>query len=187
VRTLVRVAAGPVVVMVDAPGHKRATRSVLVPPDTVANVGVNLEPEPVVPTDGASAPVATLPPPPEERPAPQPIAPVVSPSDGRRTRAWVLAAAGGVLLVEAVAAQITAEVLMSKYNDDTRCVYGTLTRDDRCGHYRHEADALRTAAVVGYGVGGVAAVVAAYLFATSSVKVTAGPAAGWGATVVTAW
>jgi hypothetical protein len=178
-----RVVAGQIVIALEAPARVRSERTALVPPGTTVNVEIDLEPENNAGAPASSASVAPTPLPQASPALAVEKAPVLAPSpsvepsrDKRRTAAWITAAGAGVLLTEAVVAQIVGERLMQKYNDDSRCLYGDLSRYERCGHYKDDASAARMAAIAGYTVGGLAAIAATYIFATSGVTVRAGAA-----------
>jgi tetratricopeptide (TPR) repeat protein len=80
---------------------------------------------------------------------------------GRRshTLGWVALAASSLLLGTGVVAHVVRENNAAVYNDDSRCFYGKLTRDERCGDRRSATDTASVIAVSGYAAGGVALVV----------------------------
>jgi hypothetical protein len=62
-----------------------------------------------------------------------------------------------------VVAQIVHEDRASKYNDDARCFYGQLSRDQRCGTYRGQAETAQTLANIGFVAAGAFGIGAATL------------------------
>ncbi|HEY2511374.1 MAG TPA: hypothetical protein VGI39_10985, partial [Polyangiaceae bacterium] len=100
-------------------------------------------------------------------PAPAALLPVPPPrmdSPSRPTVEWTLLGAAATFLVGGVVAEVAAVSNASVYNDDARCLYGTLTRDQRCGAYRDRADAAGALAVAGFSVAAIAGVSAGILF-----------------------
>jgi tetratricopeptide (TPR) repeat protein len=98
-----------------------------------------------------------------ERPA-SPDAPPTG-SSLQRTAAWMTATAGVVFLAGGVLGHVERERLAAKYND-APCAPGVLSREERCGAYRNDANLFQTLAVVGYASAGAAAVAATLLFVT---------------------
>ena len=85
----------------------------------------------------------------------------------RRTLGWTLVALGSVLLSEAVVSTIVRQNAVGTYNDDSRCLFGTLSREQRCGTYLGRFEIADVLTKVGY-VGAAAAFGAsAYAFLTS--------------------
>jgi hypothetical protein len=160
-----RVAAGPVRIELRSKGYERATRTIEVAAQTTV-----IEEIPLV-AEQAPAPVPTAMVPTGEsahadRPLPK-AAPDESVSPAAKTRrvlAWSALGAAGAFLGGAIAAQIVSETKTSHYNDDSECLYGDLTRDQRCGVYRGQAESAQTLATFGYIASGVSGVASAVLF-----------------------
>jgi hypothetical protein len=90
------------------------------------------------------------------------LQPIESPT--RRALAWVAAGTAGVLLTGGVVANVVRETNAAAYNDDSQCLFGVLSRYERCGHYRDTSSMAQTLAIVGYSGAAVAAVASALLF-----------------------
>jgi hypothetical protein len=69
-----------------------------------------------------------------------------------------------VLLAGAGAALLVRDSNAATYNNDGLCLYGALTRDQRCGSYRNAASTAQTLAIVEVGLAAAAAGVAVFLF-----------------------
>ncbi len=92
--------------------------------------------------------------------------PLRAPAEPRRTSEhprptssalpWITLAASGALLATGVVAHVVHEASASAYNDDSRCFYAPLSRDQRCGSYRDTSDTAGIVAIVGYAAGGAA-------------------------------
>jgi hypothetical protein len=161
-----RVIAGSLDVRVTAEGFEPLELVVVLPAGGELRQTVNLHP--VVPSPlerpGVSATVPTT------VPAPA-VVPQLAPTIGESTSStlpWVLLGSAGVLIAGGVVATIVGSANASVYNDDARCLYGDLTRDQRCGSYRDRAEAANAAAVVGYTLGAVAGVAGGVVFALGS-------------------
>ncbi|HEX9297834.1 MAG TPA: PEGA domain-containing protein [Polyangiaceae bacterium] len=148
-----RLPAGTVRAELRAEGHESVQRTIEVPAGGTVVLHVVLAPR-------AMNPVGIDPPASVEKRA------VDNGTSLRRTMAWASLGVGAVLVGEAVVAQITREVLIGKYNDDSLCFYGTLTRDQRCNRYKSEAETAQTLAVIGFAAGGAALGASAYFFLT---------------------
>jgi hypothetical protein len=61
---------------------------------------------------------------------------------------------------------VLREVDVARYNDDSRCFYGMMSRQQRCGAYLGEANVEGAFAVVGYSVAAAAFATSAILFVT---------------------
>jgi len=85
-----------------------------------------------------------------------------------RTALWITVGSGGALTALGIGAQIARENSVAIYNDDSRCRYGGVPRDDRCGTYRRSANAATIVMIAGYVGAGVAAIGAGVLLAMSS-------------------
>jgi hypothetical protein len=85
-------------------------------------------------------------------------------SQTRRMLAWVAAGTAGALLAGGVVAHALRETNAASYNDDSQCLYGNLTRYQRCGHYLDTSQTAQTVAIVGYSGAAVAAIASVVLF-----------------------
>jgi hypothetical protein len=146
----VRVRAGQRKLEVRASGYRPFSERVVVRSRGTLQKYVGLVPiaeptserarKPVVPPGSSTGPAA----------AKQP------PSSARRNVAWAAIATGVLLLIEGAAAHYVREQRAAAYNDDQRCFFGTLSRDERCGSYRQDAEIAQWAAIIGYGAGSLA-------------------------------
>jgi hypothetical protein len=159
----IRVPAGAVRFELRAHGFESAARTVTVEPGTSVVEEIEMVPIAALGPAGAgpSPQEVASGHPAENLGAPPP------PSATRRTLAWGALGMAGAFLSEAVVAQVITEVNTSRYNDNARCLIGTLSRDERCGVYRGQADTAQKLAFVGYIGAGTLAVASAILFATS--------------------
>jgi hypothetical protein len=159
-----RVVAGQHRIEVRAPGYEGASRTIDVAGGGTATLDLVLRADPPTALEGrassASEPV-------EPAPIANPAASRDVTNDGpqlRRAFAWGALGAAGAFLGVAVAAQIVREERAAYYNDDSRCFFGNLSRDARCGVYRGEAESAQTVATVGYVASGVMGLAAGALF-----------------------
>lgn len=79
----------------------------------------------------------------------------------RRRLGWISAGGAALGLALGIAAQITREVLITRYNDDAQCLDPQslgLTRDQSCPDLRPSASTAQTAATVGWVSGGALAI-----------------------------
>ncbi len=159
-----RLSAGTVRAELRAEGHESVQRTIEVPPGSTVVLHVVLAPRETNRFDINPFPM-------QER------APAENGTSLRRTMAWLSLGVGGVLVGEAVAAQVARETFIAKYNDDNLCFYGTLTRNQRCGQYKSQAETAQTLAGIGFATGGLALGASAYLFLSGrrSDKVAASP------------
>jgi hypothetical protein len=88
----------------------------------------------------------------------------VSPRPWARTAAWTAFGLGVTFLAEAVTMHVAREVGVAHYNDDSRCFYGTLSREQRCGSVLGQADVEGTLAIVGYSAAAAAFATSGLLF-----------------------
>ncbi len=116
----------------------------------------------------------------ESSPSPEPRSTVPlavhSTDSGPRVAQWSLFVGGTALVIEGVIAQVVAQERASVYNDDERCLWGNLSRYERCGAYRKDAQLARTVAIISYGLGG-AAVAGGIYFTFAQSKGSGHPAA----------
>ncbi|MGH7268949.1 MAG: hypothetical protein ACREJ3_00845, partial [Polyangiaceae bacterium] len=98
--------------------------------------------------------------------------PITTPSlpthAGLRTAAWISVATTAALAAGAGAALIVRDSNIAAYNDDGRCFFGGLTRDQRCGGYRNAAGTGQVVAFAATGAVAIAAGVSVLLFVLSS-------------------
>jgi hypothetical protein len=164
-----RVRAGQLRIELRSKGYERATRTIVVAPATTVTAEIPLTPETSATPVAASTPLAFAAvdnaPREERRPRPENTdAARPRPDATRRAFAWGALGAAGALLGGAVVAQIVREEKADHYNDDTRCFYGDLSRDQRCGVYRGQAESAQTFATVGYVASGALGIASAILF-----------------------
>lgn len=69
---------------------------------------------------------------------------------------WPAAVLAGGLLTAGVVAHVTRESNAARYNDDARCFFGDMTRDQRCGRYRTRMETATAVAIGGYSLGAIA-------------------------------
>jgi len=157
----IRVVAGSVTVMVEAIGFHPAQSSVVIEPGEVARQELRLVPRTLVLTPSVATPTrsSTL-----SRPHEKDAAL----ARAQRNAAWVFAAGASLLLTASIVAYAVGEHHASQYNDDARCVYGDLSRQERCGHYKDQAILARALAIAGYGATAGAGIVAGILFERAS-------------------
>jgi hypothetical protein len=155
-----RVVVGPVRIEVRAAGYPSVSRVVDALPKGQLNEVVDLtapKPSPASPSASAALPKTPV----HVPPLPS------SPPTIRRTAAFMALGAAGAFLTEALVAQTFQWQRTSQYNDDGLCFYGSLSRDQRCGTYRSQAEAAQLLANVGY-IGGLSfGVAATVLFVTA--------------------
>jgi tetratricopeptide (TPR) repeat protein len=176
-----RVPAGQVVVTLRLQPDREVSHSLEVPGGAVVVDRVEFP---------AAASAPKLPPvePSRAEESPSHVAPVASPlpaiqSDPQATRralAWGTLGGAGTVLIAAVAAEIVHQRQAARYNDDQRCSFGELSRDERCGTYRGRAETARDLAIAGYIGSGALATASAVLFLTLPTR-KPHPASAWGA------
>ncbi len=165
----IRVPAGNVLLEVEAPGYAAKRFVIVVPPGATREETVDLTPMSTAPSTTADA----------ERQessrsrkgASEEQASLTSPflkQSAPPVPAWAAATAAGVLLTEGVIAHVLRERLVSRYNDDTICWRPDQPRSQVCAAYKTQAETALGLAIAGYGLGGLAALGAAYLFAVPS-------------------
>jgi tetratricopeptide (TPR) repeat protein len=76
-------------------------------------------------------------------------------SSWRRTAGWIGIGVAGALLAGAITAHSIREREMAAYNDDSRCLRGTQSRNERCGDRLQASETAQTVAVLGYAATGV--------------------------------
>jgi hypothetical protein len=154
-----RVLAGNVLVEVRSSRGQRVERALTVASRATHHVHVEIEPAPpAVPSKTPRSRSA--------RKAKHPSA--LQATSPARTAAWMLVATGALMLGEAVIAHVMRESFANDYNDDERCLYGNLSREQRCGEVLGKAKTAQTLAVAGYIGAGLAFGTAGVLFALPS-------------------
>ena len=159
-----RVVAGTLELRVRADGFEAVTQVVTLPGRGELKQRVELRPvvteQPapgVAPADPAPACIdATIHVPVQPR--------TEAPAATRPVAAWVLAGTAAAFLVGGASATLVGNANASVYNDDGHCLYGTLTRDQRCGSYRDRFEAANALAVAAYSIGAAAAVASIIAF-----------------------
>jgi hypothetical protein len=89
------------------------------------------------------------------------------PSSTQRAWGFRAIAAGAVLTAGGVVAHVLREREAAVYNDDSKCFYGTESRNERCGDHRRAAETETAFAIAGYVSGGVIAAAGALLVASA--------------------
>jgi hypothetical protein len=153
-----RLGSGPIEIEVRAPGHESVRRTVEIPAGGTVTAFFEFTSSPA-PADRA-APAAA---PPTEPPRP----PEPGGPSARRFLAWGTLGAAGALLGGGIAAQVAREINRSRYNDDALCLYGDLSRDQRCGAYRGRAETAQMLADIAYVSAGAVAAASVVLFLAS--------------------
>jgi hypothetical protein len=160
----VRTQIGEVTVVVRADGYEPFEERVSLTAGAQWDQWVALR---AIPAPSVAAPAVPAAPVAEQGVGAVPPAPEVRPGD-HRTVAWSLVVTGGVLAGGAVVAHVLASADASIYNDDSRCLVGSLSRDEQCGHYKATAQTLMGVAAVGYGVSAAAVGAGVVLLLTSA-------------------
>ncbi len=163
-----RVEIGTIRLELRAKGYEPAARTIDIAPGATSTERFELradaEPAPVLPSTAPASP------PPAERKLT--LTPIDSPPTGaaptRGAFAWGTLGAAGAFLGGAIAAQVMREQNASRYNDDSRCLFGALSRDERCGAYRGQAESAQDLANIGYVAAGALGVASAILFWSSA-------------------
>jgi hypothetical protein len=156
----VRVVAGAVVLEVRADGYDPVRRTTDVPAGAQARESV------VLVRSQATPPNTTL-----------AAEPAKDAGVARRTAGWVTLAGGALLVSGGIVAAVVSAVYSARYNDDTRCFVGTLTRDQNCGIDRGIADTTRITGIAALAAGGLAVGGGVLLLVTSPRARPASPAA----------
>ncbi len=151
----VPVVAGSAVIDVRAPHFAPKTVTLWLTPGSSASQAIDLQP--LAGSDGVPALA-------HDAAAPAPTVEPRSPPAGYRTGAWLALGGGIVLLGTAAVAWTFRNSNAALYDDDSRCFYGGLTRDARCGSYRSAADASQTVSIVAMGAAAAAFSLSTVLF-----------------------
>jgi hypothetical protein len=160
----IRVPAGAVRFEIRAPGFESAARSITVEPGTSVVGQIELVPVAAPGVAGNQVPRSEVA---IEHRAESARPSSLSPDGTRRALAWGALGTAGAFLAEAVAAQVITEINTARYNDNARCLWGTLSRDERCGVYRGQAETAQKLAFVGYIGAGTLSLASAILFMAS--------------------
>jgi hypothetical protein len=157
-----RVVAGRIEFEVRASGFETQSRSLLMEPETRRDETIELVQAPARTPSTTDAQ-------PRSAPASARSQHDVGPepgtgNPGARTAAWASLGGSMALLAGASVALLISDSNAALYNDPTRCFFGTLTRDQRCGSYRQAGDTARTLAIIGFGAAGLATGASIILF-----------------------
>ena len=152
----IRVVAGDLDVTVRAPGYAPVQRTLEVLPQKEIHVDLVLEPLPrslpsLVSASASSATSSAV------SPAPRAVAAPQGPL------AYVALAGSGLLAAGGVVAWRVHEDQAAIYNDDSRCLVGTRTREQQCGAYSSAANEALAVEVGAFGLAGAAAGVGVWL------------------------
>lgn len=147
-----RVAARTAQLELRATGYQTVVR----PMELAASESLTLRVEFVKPAAAAIPDVPVMAPPIEHVPSPGASTP--------RTYAWILMGGAAAMLGGALVAQVVQLQKAAHYNDDSLCFYGDLTRDERCGIYRGQAETAQRVANIGYIAAGTLGIASAVLF-----------------------
>jgi hypothetical protein len=155
----IRIVAGSVVVEARADGYAPQTHRLEIDPGAETNDRLELTPLPVA--EPVSRPAASEPAPILSTRSPDPSNPNAT---ARRTAAWISLGAAAALGAGGAAALLVRNDNATAYDDDSRCFYGSLTRDQRCGSYRQAATIAETLAIAQFAAAGVGIAAATFLF-----------------------
>jgi hypothetical protein len=86
------------------------------------------------------------------------------------TPTWISGAVLGGFLGAGSAALIVREINVASYNDNSRCVFGAQSREERCGSNRDTANAAEVIALTAFTGAGLAAIVTGLLLANDTLK-----------------
>jgi hypothetical protein len=165
-----RVLAGTIALEFRSTGYIPVRRAVEVVPGAATHVVVVLERLPVTPTPAALGSPTV----PEGLRAPLDR----GPRDARhRAAGYAALAAGGALSVAGLVAWRVREDNVSIYNDDRRCLMGSMTRAEQCARYAQTANVALGVEIGALTAGAVSAAIGAWLLWAPSAR----PAQGAGA------
>jgi hypothetical protein len=164
-----RVVAGSLDVQVRAEGFEPLAEVVVLPAGGELRQTLDLHPVVAIPPP-EPAPVSAVLPAPAPAPLPIPLPPPASsePRSPMSPLAWALLGAAGALVAGGVTANVVGNANAAVYDDDARCLYGDLTRDQRCGSYRDRAEAASALAIAGYALGAATGVASGVVFLLAS-------------------
>ena len=163
-----RVVNGVAVVELRALGYDRVRRTVEIGPEARAHEMIPLvaSPPPAVERD-VSVERGGTPSVPSDRA-------IRDGGQAQHAWGWRAIAGGSVLVAGGAVAQFFRERNARIYNDDSRCFFGTESRDDRCGSYRTAVQTTEALALAGYISGGIAIGVGTVLLVTAPERPQAG-------------
>jgi tetratricopeptide (TPR) repeat protein len=156
----VRVAAGTLDVAVRAPGYVAGQRTIDIAPGSESHQSFTLEPvsAPPTPPSPPAAGVGSVGPPVLR------TAPAAATSVGARaTLGYASLGAAGVFAAGGFVAWRAREDNAAVYNDNSRCLVGTLTRGERCGSYASAADEAFVFELAAFGAAAAATGLGAWL------------------------
>ena len=161
-----RVVAGKQTIEVRAAGYEPVIQSVQMPPGSEFDETISLHPvEPsMVPAqvEVPTAPMLGL------RTPPRRSSPSDASADLKQTLAWAFLGGGLAVVAAGAALQVAAATNASTYDDDKRCLFGDLSRDERCGAFRDRAEVDHALAVTGISLGAASFLASVIVFATTS-------------------
>lgn len=160
----ISVAAGSVVVQVEAEGYFPMSRSRELAPESVAQESFTLVSRP--PTEAVAA-TPSVPAPTPVTTAPDAAAEAdLTSSGGPNLTVPAVVATGGAVaaLGTGVAFLLIRNDNIDAYNDDAQCVFGNLSRQERCGDKLNAADDAEVIAIIGFAGAGVLAATAVTFF-----------------------
>jgi hypothetical protein len=167
--TTLRVPAGRAQIEVQSQGYAPVSRPIDLAPGASVTADLTLaaveEPRSSAKADRPATSNGEILPTPDRAAHPPAKSTAMSASETtRHAFAWGTLTAAGVFLGVGVAAQVVGLEKASKYNDDSRCLYGELSRDERCGVYRGQAESAQTLANVSYIAAGALGITSVALF-----------------------
>lgn len=171
----VRVTAGSISMEVRAPGFVPIRRAVDVDPGAQVHVAVDLESMP--PSSPLDAPR------PLESHAVAASPEVVQGEERSRARAYVPLVAAVVLAGAGVVSWRVRENEVAIYNDDSRCLTGTMTREQQCGSRAQAANVLLGVEIGAFATAGASAALGVWQLWRSSARsstIARLPCAPWG-------
>jgi hypothetical protein len=146
----IRIVAGSVIVEARADGYALQTHHLEIDPGTQTSDRLELtrlvvdapleSPAPREPAPGAAVRFRELP---------------AAKETGRTTAGWILFGSAAALGIGGTAALLVRDRNATIYNDDGRCFYGDLTRDQRCGSYRDAVTFAQALAIAQFAAAGV--------------------------------
>jgi hypothetical protein len=168
----VRVVAGALTIAIVADGFERIEQKVTLPPGAEFYPTITLhalQPAGTLVEVPGQEPVtapAQMPPPASPRRVPLDMPPCRASALKTPVLGWALLGTSAAFLAGGVVATFVAGNNASVYNDDGRCLYGDLTRSQRCGAYRDRAEAASALAIAGYALAAGTGVASTIVFLT---------------------
>jgi hypothetical protein len=147
----VRVVAGTLTIEASAPGFEPQRRTVIVPPESVAREVLALVKSPILSAreKDIDAPASS------------------DPAAASRTAAWLSVASAAALIAGGTVALVVQNYNAAAWNDDTRCLSTTQTREQLCGSYYSAAKTAEALTYINFGAAGAAVAAATVLFVVS--------------------